>query len=206
MPGIKKKKPAKRVGLLAGFFMGLSLALPGACATPPPSDRQPELTFNHLAPIRLGVDRIEIVHAYAPPLRAPNVEHLLSTPPMDAAKRWAEERLRASVGPATARFTIRDAKVIEEKLPTTGGFLGYFTVEQGARYDATLDVLLEIIDGKGKRIAFAEAAAHYSQTVPEDASINERENYWFQLTENLLKTFDQEMGAAIQSHLAGFLR
>ena len=126
--------------------------------------------------------------------------------PMEAAKHWAEERLRASVGPAIARFIIRDAKVVEEKLPTTGGFLGYFTVDQEARYEATLDVLLEIVDGEGKRLAFAEAKAHHTQTVPEDLSINERESYWFGLTENLLKSFDQEMETAIRGHLAGFLR
>ncbi|MGB1547384.1 MAG: hypothetical protein ACPHIA_02465 [Alphaproteobacteria bacterium] len=199
-------KPVAQAGLLAGLLVvcfGLFLS---ACATPPPSDRQPELTFSHLPPIRLGVDRIEIVYAYTPPMRAPNVEHRLPTSPMDAAKRWAEERLQAAVGPAIARFTIRDARVIEEKLPTTGGFMGYFTVEQGARYDATLDVLIEIFDGKGGRLAFAEAKAHYDQTIPEDASVNERENYWFKLTENLMKSFDQQMETAIRSHLGGFLR
>ncbi len=193
-------------GLLAGFLICAGLAGLSACTTPPPTGHQPELTFAHLPPIRLGVDRIEIVYAYTPPMRAPNVEHRLPTSPMEAAKHWAEERLQASAGPAIARFIIRNAKVVEEKLPTTGGFLGYFTIDQGARYEATLDVFLEIVDGKGKRLAFAEAKANYTQTVPEDMSINERESYWFRLTENLLKSFDQEMGAAIREHLSDFLR
>lgn len=192
--------------LLAGFLVCMGLVILSACTTPPPTGHQPELTFAHLSPIRLGVDRIEIVYAYAPPMRAPNIEHRLPTSPMEAAKHWAEERLQASAGPAIARFIIRDAKAVEEKLATTGDLLGYFTVDQGARYEATLDVLLEIVDGKGKRLAFAEAKAHYTQTVPENMSINEREGYWFGLTENLLKNFDQEMETAIRDHFSDFLR
>ena len=172
----------------------------------PPSDHKLELTFAHLSPIRLGVNQIEVVYAYTPPLHAPNIEHRLPISPTQAVKRWTQGRLQASAGPDIARFIIRDAKVVEEKLPTTGGFLGYFTIDQGARYDATLDVLLEIVDGRGKRHAFTEATANYTQTVPEDISINERENYWFGLMENLLKIFDQEMETAIHNHLSDFLR
>ncbi len=186
--------------------MLLAATIPAACTTAPPAISQPSLTFGHLPPIRLGVDRIEILDATQPSMQAPNVEHRFPTPPAKAAERWARDRLHAAVGPATARIVIRNAKVTEEKLPKTSGLTGFFTVDQAARYDATLDVLIEIVDGKGKRLAFAETRVEQSQTVPEDVSVNEREAYWFRLVEALLRTFDAEMEANIRTHLAGYLR
>ena len=184
------------------FCLGLFFA--AACTTPPPATTHAQLTFAHQEPIRLAVGKVEIAHAYAPPLRAPNVEHRFPTPPMRAAERWAADRLQAMGGDAIARFVILDAKVLEEKLPTTGGVGGYFTIDQSARYTASLSVRLEIVDKKGKRLAFAEAKAFRDQTVPENASVNVREEYWFRLTETLVKDFDREMETAIQAHLAGF--
>lgn len=184
------------------FCLGLFFAT--ACTTPPPATTHAQLTFGHQTPIRLAVEKVEIVRAYAPPMRAPNVEHRFPTSPMKAAERWAADRLQAMGGTAIARFVILDAKVIEEKLPTTGGLGGYFTIDQSARYTAALSVRLEIIGEKGKRLAFAEAKAFRDQSVPENASVNMREDYWFRLTEALIKDFDREMETAIQAHLAGF--
>jgi len=208
VPNVKnnRKRQLRRRGLaLACLCLALSVA--AACTTPPPATSQPQLTYTHQAKIRLDVDAIEIVHTYAPPMQAPNVEHLFPTSPMKTAERWATDRLvaaGASRTGVTARFVILDARVVEEKLPTTGGIGGYFTVDQGARYTATLEARLEIIDAQGKRRAFAEAKAFRDQTVPENASINKREDYWFLLTEDLLKDFEREMETAIQTHLAGF--
>ena len=193
--------------LFALTALCLSLSVTAACSTPPPAPSQPQLTYAHKAPIRLDVNAIKIMPAYTPPMRAPNVEHLFPAPPMRAAKNWGTSRLSAadiSASGATARFVILDAGVIEEKLPTTGGIGGYFTVDQGARYTATLKARLEIIDAQGTRIAFAEATAFRDQTIPENASVNKREDYWFRLTEDLLKDFNREMEAAIQTHLSRF--
>jgi len=200
-----RKRPLRRRALALACLC-LALSVNAACTTPPPATNQPQLTYAHQATIRLNVDAIEIVRAYTPPMRTPNVEHLFPTSPMKTAERWATDRLTAAGAPggAIARFVILDARVVEEKLPTTSGIGGYFTVDQGARYTATLEARLEIIDAQGTRRAFAEARAFRDQTVPENASINKREDYWFRLTEDLLKDFDREMEAAIQTHLAGF--
>lgn len=189
---------------LSTSLLCLGLLVATACSTPPPAINQPQLTFAHQVPIRLGVRRIEIVRAYSPPMRAPNVEHRFTTSPAKAAERWATDRLQAAGGDAVARFVILDASVLEEKLPTTGGLGGYFTVDQGARYTANLEVRLDILDSKGVRLAFGEAKAFRDQTVPENASINAREGHWFRLTEDLLKDFDREIQTIIQTHLAGF--
>jgi len=201
------RKQPRRWKSLVLTFLCFALSVGTACTTPPPAISQPQLTYAHQAKIHLDVDAIEIVHAYVPPMRAPNVEHLFPTSPMKTVERWATDRLAAagtSRTGRTARFVILDAKVVEEKLPTTGGISGYFTVDQGARYTAALEARLEIIDAQGTRRAFAEAKAFRDQTVPENASVNKREDYWFRLTEDLLKDFDREMETAIQTHLAGF--
>ena len=54
--------------------------------------------------------------------------------------------------------------------------------------------------------AFAQADIKRSQTVPEDVSVNIREQALFDLTETIMKDFDPAMAASIRKHLADFVR
>ena len=56
----------------------------------------PEITFRTEAPFRIAAKTVEIVEAYVPPLRAPNVEHESPVPPSILLRRWAEQRLEAA--------------------------------------------------------------------------------------------------------------
>jgi len=181
---------------------GLALA---ACETPVAVQRLPEITFAHLPKIGLNVASVEIVSEYQAPLQAPNVEHLMKTPPEKALKRWAADRLVAKGASNTARFTVNDAKVVQEALPVKEGVKGFFTTDQSVRYSATAEGTLEIFDANGFRLAFANARVSRSRTLAEDASINERERMWFDLVEALSTDFDQEMERNIKAHAGGYV-
>ena len=105
-----------------------------ACQTPDPTPRYAEITFSHLAKIKLDVGAVDYVQAYTPPSKIPNVDHLFPLRPSAVARRWAEERLEAA-GPISrvARVTLVDASVIGSALDTTQGIKGLFTVDQAAR-------------------------------------------------------------------------
>ncbi len=187
----------------ATFLLGLVSSL-GACETPVQMQKLPQLTFAHLSPLRLNVARIDVVSEYRPPLRAPNVEHLFPTPPLTAMKQWAKDRLRAVGRSGSARLVITKASAIETALAVQTGLKAVFTKQQTQRYDLVIEARLEV-SGPGGSGTTSAHATRFS-TVREDASINEREKIWFDLTEALVNDFDKVMEKNIRRHLRAWLR
>jgi hypothetical protein len=185
------------------LVFGLPLFLM-ACETPLQEQNFSDLTFTHLTPIKLNVSKIDVVVQYNPPLRAPNVEHLFPTLPVAAIKQWAKDRLRAAGASGEAKLIIIKAGAVEKQLLRKEGFAAALTRQQTQRYDATLEVRLEIIG----YLEQGATLAHVTRftTVSEDATINERERAWFELTEALARDFDSVIEENIRQHLSQWLR
>ncbi|MBM3951642.1 MAG: hypothetical protein FJ311_09335 [Rhodospirillales bacterium] len=193
---------ARTRSALAAAILGAALLT--GCETQMPAQKLPDLTFAHLPPLALAVQRVEIDLRFAPTLRAPNVEHTFPVPPARALERWASQRLKPVGGSAPARFVILDASVTETKLPRDTSMRGYFTKQQSERYDAKVEAAIEINDVN--RRAAANAIASRWTTVPEDASLQERERIKFDLIEGLMKDFDAEIEKNVRQHLANWVR
>ncbi len=176
-----------------------------ACETPVVTQTLPELTYGHLSTFTLDVADIAVTAKYVPPMQAPNVDHLFPTPPGKALRRWAADRVRAGGRRGRARFVILDAAVTETALKLDKSFTGAFTKQQSERYDATVEVSLEILDDKGFRKGFANARVMRSRTLGEDATINDRERMWFDLTDALMRDFNAELEKNIRQYLGGYL-
>lgn len=177
-----------------------------ACSTPPQRHPFADLTYSHLPPIRLDVAAVDVVSDYKPPLRAPNVEHLFPVRPADAAMRWAKDRL-VPVGTAgVARFTVLEASAVAVPLDRTTGLQGLFTEDQSERYDAVVAVRLDLQNARGLRSGTVTARAKRSRTVAEDATLNEREEIWYRLTEALMNDLNAELERNIHQYLGAFLR
>ncbi len=177
-----------------------------ACETPLPAQKIPGITFQHLAPIKLAVAKVEVTSTYREPLRPPNVEHLFPTPPGAALRIWAADRLRAEGGSDVAKMVISNASVTDTKLKIRKGIAGAFFIEQSERYDAAVEAAIMIVDANGKQKAFATARASRSTTVAENASISERRRIQFEMIEALMKDFDVEMEKNIRRYLANWIR
>jgi len=183
----------------------LLLAL-AACSAPPAKSRFAELTYHHLPPLGFDVAAIERSSRYQPPGQPPNMEQLFPVPPKQAALAWAEGRLRALGASRRLRFTVLDAAAVETRLDSRGGLTGLLTTEQTERYEAHLAVLLEILGAGGGVEASARAEARRSVTVPENASLNDRERVWFALTEKLMLDLDRQLETTIREVLGAYLR
>jgi hypothetical protein len=187
--------------VLAGL-VALALA---ACETPPPVQRLPDLTYGHLERFHLDAAALEVVSEYSSPMKAPNVEHLFPTPPRKALERWAADRLDAAGRGGIARFVIKDASATATPLGIDTGLAGAFKKEQSVRYEARIEALLEIVDERGFRKGFASARVTRTRIMAEDATLNERDKVWFELTEAMMADFNAEMEKNVRQFLGGFL-
>ena len=184
----------------------LVLGMLAGCTAEPPPARLAEMTFTNLPKIQLEVASIEIVDEYNPPFQPPNVEHKMPVPPASAARRWAEDRLVAVGNSGRAVVTIRDAHVSETLLRKTGGLTGAFTTQQGARYDAVLQMSVEVKNDRGFQDAAAQASAARSQTVPEDISPNRLDEVWYEMVEGLMRDINVELERNMRQFMGRFIR
>jgi hypothetical protein len=184
----------------------LSLFTLAACVTTGPQPSYPEITFAHLAPIKLDVAEIVYAPRYQPPIAAPNIGHEFPTPPAKAAERWIADRLVAVGTSGQAIVVIRQATGTETKLKVKKGITGAFTTDQAWRYDVGVEIVINAVSLNRKINAEASTAAQQSRTMPEDASLSEREDVWFALTENVMRKFDTNFEAQIRKDLAKFIK
>ena len=192
-----------RAGLaVAGLLTMLAVA---GCTNTPPAPRYPELTYGHYGIIGLTVASVEFVPLYVAPQTAPNVEHLSPVSPLAAMQRWTNDRLRAVGREGYARVVVSNASIIETPLAVTGGVRGWFTTDQAARYDATIEVEIQIRDERNTQLAFTRAKAERSRSVPEGASINARETVLFQLVEATTTEINTELERSIRQYLQRYV-
>ncbi|MCG8494011.1 MAG: hypothetical protein MI743_20530 [Sneathiellales bacterium] len=193
-------------GLLRKAGVLAILVMVSACITTPEKPRYAEITFQHLAPLRLDVGEIRIVNEYRAPLKSPNVEHELPVKIDQSVRRWVQDRLQAVGGSdAYAVVTIKDASAVEKPLPKTSGVKGLFTKDQSELYEFNVHAEIQVIEINGNK-GLAIARSQRSRSISEEATLNERDALYFDLTESLMQDFDQEMEKNIRSFLGQFIR
>ena len=165
----------------------------------------PEITFVNSPSIAIDVQQVEIAREYVARGAKPNVEHLFPVTPNDAVTRWVGDRLVPVGRSRLVRVVVKDASVVEVPLEKTGGIKGWFTTDQAERYDATMEVVVEIRSDVG-RDAYASARIKRSQTIEEGASPAKRREVWYAMTEKLMADLDRELERSMRQYLSAYLR
>jgi hypothetical protein len=186
----------------------LSLLALAACA---PASTRPtfqEIRFTDRPKLRLDVGAVDVERVFRPTLREPQVEHLFPVPPEVAAESWARDRLEPTNpgSPKRARVRILDANVRETTLKKTEGLRGAFTTDQAERYDATVEMSVEILGERGFPERTVSAKAQRSQTVKEGLTQNEREQIWYELTRQLMTDLDQQLEREMRANFGLILQ
>lgn len=189
--------------LSAVFAAAAALGVMGC--EPPQLSAYPEITFAHQQRIGLNIESVEAVMTYAPPLRHPNIEHFMPGKPLDSAKNWAADRIRPAGPGGKAVFTVTELSVKEVPLEIETGITGVLTTDQSERYEAVLQARIELVSAAGTERGEVMARAERFITVPEDATLNERDEVLFKLAEDLLADFNIEMEENIRAHLGGWV-
>ena len=186
-------------------FLAAAFILSG-CATQVEKIGFSQISFAHLPPINLNVARVEVENRYASPTTHPNVEHKFSVLPAAVASNWGRDRLKAVGQSGVARVIVRRASVVEVPLKRTAGVKGAFTRDQSERYDAVIDMKVEIRDANGDLRVTAESTAKRSRSVSENISLNGREKVWFEMTEAMMGDLNTSLAAQIHNHMNRWLR
>ena len=187
--------PAFLRSLLPALVVAVMTA---ACSFDDPRNQFADITFAHIDPIKLDIGEVQVERAYQAPGKAPNVDHRFPVKPIDAALRWPQDRLAAVGDRLVLRYIVREASAIETALPTQTGVTGLITTDQAERYEARIVVDLQILDGRQVQ-ATANAEARRFITVPEGISLKEREQVWYDLTDNTMKDLNTQLEETIRS-------
>ena len=177
-----------------------------AACQPPDKPRYPEITFDHMPPIRLDVAEIVIKTPYQEPLQAPHVGEQFPVSPSRAARRWVEDRLQAVGTKGTATVTIIESSAVEIELERTEGIKGVFTKDQAQSYEIAVEVSIEAVDPVGPRKATASARITKKTSVAEDVTMNEREDTWYKLTKDGMNSFNATMEQQMSKSMSGFMK
>ena len=197
---MNKKRQRTRLGIALIAAIGLF-----SCASPPPKQKFADITYAHLPPYMFNVARLDIVSEFKPKLGPPYVEQQFPIPPERAIRQWARDRIKPAGVDGAVRVIIKDASVKEVELVRKKDLEAKFTTEQTERYEAVVDVTIEV-DGPARAgEGFASAHVERTQTVPEDATLNERERVWYNMTDALMKDFNTQMEENIRTYLKKFL-
>ena len=176
------------------------------CANDAQKPGFPKISFAHLQPISLNVARVEVENRYVPPATRPNVEHEFPVSPAASALNWGRDRLRAGGSSGVARVIVRRASVVEVALQKSTGVKGLFTRDQSERYDAVIDMMVEVRDQAGKVRVTAESIAKRSESVSENISLSERQKVWFRMTEAMMVDLNTSLENQVRVHMKDWIR
>lgn len=174
------------------MMFGLA-ALLAACSSSPPPLKLPDMTFAQSAPIQFDVARIDVVAEYKAPAERPHIEYDMPVSPENALRNWVRDRLKPVGYSGVMRVVIHNASAVETPLATDQGLTGMFKKEQAAQVDLNLDVSLQILDERQFVIAEVSGKSSQSRTEPEGQKLNQRDRLLYDLTYQLLKTFNDEV-------------
>ena len=122
------------------------------------------------------------------------------------ASNWGRDRLRAVGASGVARVIVRRASVVEVPLKRTTGVTGAFTRDQSERYEAVIDMMVELRDATGNVRVTAESTAKRSRSVSENISLNDREKIWFEMTESMMADLNTALENQVRIHMKEWIR
>lgn len=167
----------------------------------------PTLVFANKSVLNVDATSLDLKIENVPPREYPHVNYRSQVRFEDGAREWAASRFALTGNSVnTLRITIRKGDIVEKLLPVRKGFVGWFTKDQAAEYEATLDIELAIIDPNGKVLSSANGNSRSSRTVAEGATEADKQQVWTAMVVGAFDGLDAELQAQIRQVMAQYVR
>ncbi len=202
-----RRASTRRAALAALAALAVAACAGGAGAerTRADQDREPP-PAPVLPQFNLAVAEIQIVPAYAPGAGA---EQGVPFAPKTALETWAKTHVRAVGRRWQARIVIRDASISARKVPPrTGSWRDWFRRQPVERYDAVLELELQIRDDAGRVRAQTLARATHARFLMDDHRDYQRERatQLQALTDEIIAAALKRLEGEVRANLARWVR
>lgn len=206
-------RPSRRSALAALAVLALGACTGGARnerelaergrADPPEVEAPPAPV---LPQFDLTVAEIKVVPAYAP---GPGTDTGVPFAPKAALEIWAKTHVRAVGRQGLAQIVIRDASISAKKVPPrTGNFRDWFRRQPVERYEALLELELQIKDDAGRTRAQTVARATHARFLMDDYRDyhRERTTQLQALTDEIIAAALKRLEGEVRTNLARWVR
>ena len=185
----------------------LTTLLLGACGSSPEPVVPRDVAFAVTEALSVDATSVDVQFMNVPPREYPHVGHRSPVTFEDASRKWIGTRFHLTGNAAIAlRIIFKKGDITEELLPVKTGIAGTFKKEQAGKYEARLEVALELVDPNGKVLASASGEAWNTHTVPEDATENDKRIVWVGMVAQAFDSLDQELTPRIHQGMGEYIR
>jgi hypothetical protein len=188
--------------------VGMLVLLAGSAAAQDALPSTPtKLEFANKQVLNVDATSLELKIGEIPPREYPHVNYRSHVRFEDGAREWAGQHFKLTGNSAnTLRITIRKGDIIEKLLPVKKGIKGWFSKDQSAEYQATLDLEIAIVDPNGQVLTSANGKATTTRTVPEGTTEADKQQVWTGLIIATFDNLDNEMQPQLRNVMAQYVR
>lgn len=184
------------------LLLGAVVAIPALAQEPSPG-----LPFANKTVLSVDATSLDLKIENLPPREYPHVNYRSHVRFEDGARDWAAKRFALTGASANVlRVTVRKGDLVEKLLPVKKGIKGWFTKDQAAEYEATLDVELAIVDPNGKVLASASGKSTNTRTVTEGATEADKQQVWSGMIVAGFDALDAELQPQARQAMAQYVR
>ena len=122
-----------------------------------------------------------------------------------ATRSYLSTRLAASGGPSSARATILDAMIIEERRPGQSSLGAPFRNTPDATIKGRVEVKLAIIGVGGTELGFASAKIERARSLPNVSTVPERERLAQEMIREMIVELDKALSNSVRQNLSAYL-
>lgn len=154
----------------------------------------PGLTFSHVRPIQLNISQIQVTNTYVPPLKKPQVEHLMPTPLYIALERLATKMF--TVGQVNDGYVlnivIEKASVQHKKLPEPKSIFMKWGSYPDDQYDFDVRIGYILKDIAGHTLSDGYVQVTGEKTLQSDISPVGRDMVFVKMAEHVGMLLERE--------------
>ncbi len=181
------------------IFSILAMFMLIGCVQTPPAGHAAVNNFSHIQPVNLNVASIDVQDQYIPPMKAPNIEHMMVNPPYHAAYNLAKRSFNAVGANDELKIIIHEAKIVQSSDNASAA-----TFWSGGRtylYKGFMraDVVLNQSVPPYSQLGKGEVKVNRVLKLPENTSLTQREIAMNKMVEEMMNDFHSGLIDVVQN-------